>query len=120
MVHVPYKGATLAHAGLMAGEVHVMFDAMTSALPNIRSGRLRALGVSTTTRTKSLPDVPTVAETVPGYTVTSWLGFGAPAGTPIEIVNKLNTEINAVLGEPAIQERFASLSSEPLVRSPAE
>jgi tripartite-type tricarboxylate transporter receptor subunit TctC len=119
VVHVPYKGAVLAHAGLMAGEVHVMFDAMTSALPNIRSGRLRALAVTTAGRSQSLPDVPTVAESVPGYTVTSWLGIGAPAGTPGTIVDKLNREINAVLADPAIRDRFAALSSEPLVVTPA-
>lgn len=120
VVHVPYKGAVLAHAGLMSGEVHVMFDAMTSALPNIRSGRLRALAVTTAKRSESLPDIPTVAETVPGYSVTSWLGIGAPVGTPGAIVDKLNKEINAVLAEPAIKEKFAALSSEPLVASPED
>ena len=120
VVHVPYKGAVSAHAGLMTGEVHVMFDAMTSALPNIRSGRLRALAVTTTTRSKSLMDVPTVGEFVPGYAVSSWLGVGAPMGTPGEVVDKLNKEINAVLVDPAIRARFADLSSEPIVGSPAE
>jgi tripartite-type tricarboxylate transporter receptor subunit TctC len=120
VVHVPYKGAVLAHTGLMSGEVHIMFDAMTSALPNIRSGRLRALAVTSAERATSLPDVPTVNESVPGYVVTSWLGVGAPIGTPRAVVERLNKDINAVLAEPAIKERFASLSSEPLVRSPAE
>jgi len=120
VVHVPYKGAVLAHAGLMAGEVHVMFDAMTSALPNIRSGRLRALAVTTATRSEALADIPTVAEAVPGFAVSSWLGIGAPVGTPGEIVDKLNKEINAVLADPAIKARFAALSSEPLVVSPAD
>jgi tripartite-type tricarboxylate transporter receptor subunit TctC len=120
MVHVPYKGAVQAHAGLMAGEVHVMFDAMTSALPNIRSGRLRALGVTSEKPAKSLPDIPAIAASVPGYSVMSWLGVGVPNGTPVEIVEKLNKEINAVLDEPAIRQRFASLSSEPLAVSPTE
>jgi len=120
VVHVPYKGAVLAHTGLMAGDVHVMFDAMTSALPHIRSGRLRALAVTTATRAKSLMDVPTVGESVPGYEVSSWLGIGAPMGTPRDVIDKLNHEINAVLAEPAITTRFADLSSEPLVRSPAD
>lgn len=119
VVHVPYRGAVLAHTGLMAGDVHVMFDAMTSALPHIQSGRLRAMAVTTATRAKTLMDVPTVGESVPGYEVSSWLGVGAPIGTPNEIIDKLNHEINAVLAEPAIKARFADLSSEPLVRSPA-
>jgi len=120
VVHVPYKGAVSAHAGLMAGEVHVMFDAMTSALPNIQSGRLRALAVTTATRSKSLMDIPTVGESVPGYSVSSWLGVGAPIGTPSEVVDKLSKEINSVLVDPAIVARFANLSSEPLVGSPAD
>lgn len=120
VVHVPYRGAVLAHTGLMAGDVHVMFDAMTSALPHIQSGRLRAMAVTTATRAKTLMDVPTVGEFVPGYEVSSWLGIGAPIGTPSEIIDKLNHEINAVLAEPAIMARFADLSSEPLVRSPAD
>ena len=120
VVHVPYKGAVLAHTGLMAGDVHVMFDAMTSALPHIQSGRLRAMAVTTATRAKTLMDVPTVGEFVPGYEVSSWLGIGCPIGTPSEIIDKLNHEINAVLAEPAIKARFADLSSEPLVGSPAD
>jgi tripartite-type tricarboxylate transporter receptor subunit TctC len=120
VVHVPYKGAVLAHTGLMAGDVHVMFDAMTSALPHIHSGRLRAMAVTTATRAKTLMDVPTVGEFVAGYEVSSWLGVGAPVGTPSEVIDKLNHEINAVLAEPAIKARFADLSSEPLVHSPAD
>jgi len=119
-VHVPYKGAVLAHAGLMAGDVHVMFDAMTSALPHIQSGRLRALAVTTTTRSKTLVDIPTVAEFLPGYSVRSWLGIGAPIGTPSDVVNRLNNEINAVVADPAIRARFADLGSEPLAGSPAD
>jgi tripartite-type tricarboxylate transporter receptor subunit TctC len=120
MVHVPYKGAVLAHTGLMAGDVHVMFDAMTSALPHIQSGRLRALAVTTTTRSKTLMDIPTVAEFIPGYSVSSWLGVGAPIGTPSEVIDRLNNEINAVLADPAISARLADLGSEPLVGSPAD
>ncbi len=120
MVHVPYKGAVLAHTGLMAGEVHVMFDAMTSALPHIRSGALRALAVTTATRSKTLADIPTVAESVPGYAVSSWLGVGAPPGTPADVIDKLNHEINVVLADPAMRARFADLGSEPLTGSPAD
>jgi tripartite-type tricarboxylate transporter receptor subunit TctC len=120
VVHVPYKGAVLAHAGLMAGEVHLMFDAMASALPQIRSGRLPALAVTTSKRSKSLMDIPTVAEFVPGYEVSSWLGVGAPRGTPDDVIDKLNNEINAIITDSATRSRFADLSSEPLVGSPAD
>jgi tripartite-type tricarboxylate transporter receptor subunit TctC len=120
VVHVPYKGAVLAHTGLIAGEVHVMFDAMTSALPHIRSGRLRCAGGDHGVARQIAAGRTDHRETVPGYEVTSWLGIGAPIGTPREIVERLNKEINAVLAEPAIRSRFAELGSEPLVRSPAE
>jgi tripartite-type tricarboxylate transporter receptor subunit TctC len=120
VVHVPYKGAVPAHAGLMAGDVHIMFDAMTSALPHIQSGRLRALAVTTTTRSKALPDTPTVAEFVQGYVVSGWLGVGAPRGTPGEVVDRLNKEITAVLADPAIRARLDDLGSEPLAGSPAD
>jgi tripartite-type tricarboxylate transporter receptor subunit TctC len=120
VVHVPYKGAVSAHAGLLAGEVHVMFDSMTSVLPHIRSGRLRALAVTSGTRSKALPDTPSVGEVVPGYAVSSWLGIGAPKGTPPEIVDRLNRELNAVLTDPAMRARLESLGSEPLTGSPAD
>jgi tripartite-type tricarboxylate transporter receptor subunit TctC len=120
VVHVPYKGAVQAHAGLLAGEVHVMFDAMTSILPQIQSGRLRALAVTTDARSKTLRDVPTVAEYVPGYRVSSWLGIGAPKGTPREIIDRLNAELNEVLTDRVIEERFAKLSSEALLGSASE
>jgi tripartite-type tricarboxylate transporter receptor subunit TctC len=120
VVHVPYKGAVPAHAGLMAGGVHIMFDAMSSALPHIQSGRLRALAVTTTTRSKALPDIPTVAEFVQGYAVSGWLGVGAPRGTPSEAVDRLNKEITAVLADPAIRARLDDVGSEPLVGSPSD
>jgi tripartite-type tricarboxylate transporter receptor subunit TctC len=120
VVHVPYEGAVPAHAGLMAGDVHIMFDAMTSALPHIQSGRLRALAVTTTTRSKALPDIPTVAEFVQGYAVSGWLGVGAPRGTPSEVVDRLNKEITAVLADPAIRARLDDMGSEPLAGSPAD
>ncbi len=120
MVHVPYKGTVPALAGVVAGDVHVMFDSMTSVLPHIQSGRLRALAVTSARRLPALPDVPSVAEVVPGYAVNGWLGIGAPKGTPAEIVDRLNREINVVLADPAIQARFAELGSEPLPGSPAD
>ena len=82
MVHVPYRGMPAANTALMTGDAHVIFDALPSALPHVREGNVRALGVTTATRAKALPDMPTVAETVPGYIVTGWLGIGVPKGTP--------------------------------------
>ncbi len=120
MVHVPYKGTVPALAGLIAGDVHVMFDSLTSALPHLQSGRLRALAVTTTARLLSLPDVPTIAESVSGYTVNGWLGLGAPKGTPVEIVDRLNKEVNAVLADPAIKARFADVGGTVFVGAPAD
>jgi tripartite-type tricarboxylate transporter receptor subunit TctC len=120
MVHVPYKGTVPALAGLMAGDVHVMFDSLTSAMPHLQSGRLRGLAVTTTTRLAALPDIPTVAETVPGYVVNGWLGLGAPKGTPSEIIDRLNRETNAVLADPVIKARLAQVGGTALAGSPAD
>jgi tripartite-type tricarboxylate transporter receptor subunit TctC len=104
----------------MAGEVHVMFDALLSALPQIQAGKLRALAVTTATRWKGLPDIPTVGEFVPGYTVSGLLGIGAPKDTPAEIIGRLNREINAVIADPGIAAGLAELGSTPLPGSPAD
>jgi tripartite-type tricarboxylate transporter receptor subunit TctC len=120
VVHVPYRGTVPALSGLMAGDVHVMFDATPSALPHIQSGRLRALGVTIGTRSKALPDIPPVSDAVPGYTVSGWLGVGVPKGTPAEIVDRLNKEVNATLADPAVRTRLADVGSEPLASSPAD
>jgi tripartite-type tricarboxylate transporter receptor subunit TctC len=120
VVHVPYRGAPAAHSGLMAGDAHVMFDATGSALPQIQSGRLRALAVTSATPWDGLPDIPTVGDFVPGYAVSGWLGVGAPKGTPAAVVDKLNNEINAVLADPGIKARFAAIGSEPRASSPAD
>jgi tripartite-type tricarboxylate transporter receptor subunit TctC len=98
MVHVPYRGAALALTDLIGGQVDVMFDNMPSSIEHIRAGRLRPLAVTTTTRLESLPDIPTVADFVPGFETSAWGGIGAPRGTPAEIIDKLNKEINAALG----------------------
>ena len=116
MLHVPYRGAVDAHRGLIAGEVHVMFDGIGSALPQVEAGRLRALAVTGAARWQSLPDIPTVAEFVPNYVVNGWLGVGAPKDTPAEIIDRLNKEINAVLAEPGFKARLMDLGSEPLLR----
>jgi tripartite-type tricarboxylate transporter receptor subunit TctC len=120
IVHVPYRGTPAAHSALLAGEVHFMCDAVGSALPQIQSGRLRALGVSATSRMRVLPDVPPIADFVPGYEVTGWLGYGAPKGTPAEIVERLNKEVNAVLAEPAINGKLLELGSTPRPGSVAD
>jgi tripartite-type tricarboxylate transporter receptor subunit TctC len=121
VVHVPYRGTPAALTALMAGDGHVMFDALPSALPHVTSGRLRALGVTVGARTRLLPDVPPISDFVPGYAASGWLGIGAPRGTPPEIVERLSKEINAAVAEPAVRTRLLELGSEPLpAGTPAE
>lgn len=119
-LHVPYRGSPAALAALTAGDVQALFDTVGTSFPLIQAGKIRALGVSSTQRVRMLPDVQTIAETVPGYTVTGWLGIGAPKGTPAEIVQRLNREIGTVLNEPAIKSKMAELNSDPFVSTPAE
>ena len=119
LVHVPYKGTVPALTGLAAGEVHVMFDAMPSALPHVQSGRLRALAVTSAGRVEALPDVPTVGDFVQGYEVTGMLGVGAPRNTPAEIVDRLNKEINAVLVNPAVKARLVGFGTSVVAGTPA-
>ena len=120
MVHVPYRGAALALTDLIGGQVDVMFDNMPSSIEHIRAGRLRPLAVTTTTRLESLPDIPTVADFVPGFETSAWGGIGAPRGTPAEIIDKLNKEINAALVDPKMNARLADLGGLVLPLSPAE
>jgi tripartite-type tricarboxylate transporter receptor subunit TctC len=117
MVHVPYRGQASALADLLAGQVHVMFPNIIAPIEYIRAGRLRALAVTTATRSEALPDLPTVAEFVPGYEASGWSGFGSPKGMPTEVIHKLNNEINAALADHKIQARLADLGSTPLVGS---
>jgi tripartite-type tricarboxylate transporter receptor subunit TctC len=105
---------------LLGGQVQVTFANMASSIEHVRAGKLRALAVTTATRSQSLPDVPTVNEFVPGYEASTWFGVGAPKATPAEIVQKLNKEINASLDDPKLQARLADLGSTPLVGSPAD
>ncbi len=119
LVHVPYRNTPAALTALMAGEVHVMFDALPSALPHVKAGKLKALGVTAPARVKALSDVPSISDTVPGYAVTGWLGIGAPKGTPAEIVEKLNKDINAAVSDPEITARLTSFGSDPFTSSPA-
>jgi tripartite-type tricarboxylate transporter receptor subunit TctC len=118
MQHVPYRGAAPAITDMLGGQVQLIFDNMPSILPQIRSGALRALAVTTATRSPELPDVPTVAETVPGYEASALFGMGAPKKTPAEIIEKLNREINAVLTEPETRKRLVELGGEPLIGTP--
>ena len=118
MQHVPYRGAAPAITDLLGGQVQVIFDNVPSIIQHIRSGALRALGVTTAERSPQLPDVQAIAETVPGYEASALFGMGAPAKTPREIVGRLNAEINAVLAEPEMKQRLVELGGEPLIQSP--
>jgi len=120
LVHVPYRGAGLALNDLLGGQVQTMFATMSSSIEYIKDGRIRALAVTTATRSEALPDAPTVADFVPSYEASTWYGLGAPRNTPTEIIEKLNREVNAVLAEPQMKARLASLGSSPLPLSPAE
>jgi tripartite-type tricarboxylate transporter receptor subunit TctC len=120
LVHVPYRSPPQAMTDLLAGQVQVMFDVMTQGLQHIKEGRLRALGVTTATRSPALPDVPTIADTVPGYEASSWSGICAPAGTPAEIVDVLNRQIQAAMADPAIKARLAGFGSTAITGSPDE
>jgi tripartite-type tricarboxylate transporter receptor subunit TctC len=118
MQHVPYRGAAPAITDMLGGQVQLIFDNMPSILQHIRAGSLRALAVTTTERSPLLPDVPVLADTVPGYEASALFGMGAPRKTPPEIIEKLNKEINAVLAEPAIRAKLIDLGGEPLIGTP--
>jgi tripartite-type tricarboxylate transporter receptor subunit TctC len=120
MVHVPYRGAGPAMTDLIPGRVQLMFDNLPSSIEHIRAGRLRALGVTASTRSPALPDVPTIGETVPGYEVSVWNGISVPKGTPPEIIDTLNRAVNAVLANPRLKARFADLGGAPMPMTPAE
>jgi tripartite-type tricarboxylate transporter receptor subunit TctC len=120
MLHVPYRGAPPALTDLIAGQVHVMFDNMPSSIEHIRAGRLRPLAVTATTRLEALPDVPPLADFVPGFETSAWAGIGAPKDTPAEIIDKLNREINGGLVDPKIKARIADLGGMVLALSPTE
>ena len=120
MVHVPYRGAAGAMTDLIGGQVQLMFDTTAASIPHIKGGKVRALAVTTATRSALLPDLPTVADTVPGYEASGPFGLGAPKDTPPAVIEKLNKEINAVLADPKVKARLAELGSEPLTGTPAE
>jgi tripartite-type tricarboxylate transporter receptor subunit TctC len=120
MLHVPYRGAPPALTDLIGGRVQVYFGSTAGAISYVRSGQLRALAVTSAARSEALPDVPSVAEFLAGYEATTWYGFGAPKNTPAPVIEKLNAELNAVLGDPAIQARMADLGGTALAGSPAD
>jgi tripartite-type tricarboxylate transporter receptor subunit TctC len=120
MVHVPYRGGAPMVTDLVAGQVQVGFDVMVTSLPHVRTGALRALAVAGQKRFDMLPDVPTVAETVPGYEARTWGGIAAPRGTPGEIIARLNREINAGLVDLAVVTRLAQVGTIPMILTPAE
>jgi tripartite-type tricarboxylate transporter receptor subunit TctC len=119
-VHVPYRGGAPMVTDMIAGQVQVGFDVMVTTLPHVRTGALRALGVAGSNRFDMLPDVQTIAETVPGYEARTWAGVGVPKGTPAEIIARLNYEINAGLANPTIKLRLAELGTIPMVFTAAE
>jgi tripartite-type tricarboxylate transporter receptor subunit TctC len=120
MVHVPYRSVAAGISDMLSGQVQVTFGTTASTIAYIRAGTLRALAVTTATRSEALPDLPTIAEFVPGYEASAWFGVGAPRNTPTEIVNKLNTEINACLADPSLKARLADLGGITLAGSPAD
>ena len=121
LVHVPYRGSTPALVDLLGGQVQVMFDVTPSSLPHLKAGKLRPLAVTTAKRLDVLPDVPAVADFLPGYEASAWIGFGAPKNTPAAIVDTLNREFNAAIADPAIKKRLAELGAVAMApNTPAE
>lgn len=120
MAHVPYRGAAPALNDLLAGQVDVIFDNLPSSIGHIKGGSLRALAVTTDKRNEALPDVPTVAETVPGYEASAWFGIGAPKGTPPAVIAKINKAVNEALADPKMIARLAELGGAPMGGTPED
>src|SRR6188508_801463 len=120
MVHVPYRGGAPALTDLIAGQVHVMFDNIPTSAEHIKAGRLRGLAVTSAARSDVLPDLPMVADFLPGYEASAWYGLGVPKGTPADFIHKVNTAMNAILADPKSQARFADLGASLLPGSPAD
>jgi len=120
MQHVPYKGSGPALNDVIAGQINFMFDQYSTVAPNIKAGRLRAIGIATKQRHRLLPDVPTISETIPGFEVPLWYGLFAPAGTPRDIVNRLNAELTKVMNSAEIHERMTTLGWDPITNTPEE
>jgi len=120
MLHVPYKGAGPALTDLMGGQVDVIFDNLPSSVGHIKGGKIRALAVTSQEREPSMPQLPTIAETVPGYEATAWFGIGMPKGTPKDIIDKVNAEVNRALADPKMRERLAELGGKPIAGTPED
>ena len=120
MLHVPYKGAGPALTDLMGGQVDVIFDNLPSSMGHIKAGKIRALAVTSAERDPSLPDVPTIAETVPGYEATAWFGIGMPKGTPKDVIEKVNAEVNRALADPKMRAKLAELGGKPIAGTPED
>ena len=120
LLHVPYRGVAPAMTDLLGGQVHVLFDPIPSSVGYVRTGKLRALAVTTEQRSESLPDTPALAEFVPGYEASTWFGVGAPRETPADVIDKLNSAINAVVAEPAMNARLADIGASVFTGSPAD
>ena len=121
ITHVPYKGAAAAITGLIGGEINMMFESGPAVIPHVKSGKLKVIAVGTKSRSVVLPEVPTVAESgVPGFAAVAWAALLAPTGTPKSIIQKMNTELNAVLAKPAIKEKLISVGAEPVETSPEQ
>jgi tripartite-type tricarboxylate transporter receptor subunit TctC len=121
VLHIPYKGTPEALSDAMAGRITYFFSPISAALPLVRDGRLVALGVTSAKRSSALPNVPTIAESgLPGFDYNLWVGLFAPAGTPADVVDKINRDVNRVLREPDVKERMAALGAEPMSMTPAE
>jgi tripartite-type tricarboxylate transporter receptor subunit TctC len=120
MVHVPYRGAGPAITDMIGGQVHVMFNPTAPLIEYIKSGKLRGLAVTTTSRSEALPDIPTLADFVPGYESSAFYGLGAPKNTPVEIIERLNREINSALVDPNMKGRIADLGGTVFPTSPAD
>jgi tripartite-type tricarboxylate transporter receptor subunit TctC len=120
MTHVPYRGSAPALTDMISGQVHVMFDNIPTSLPHIRAGKLRPLAVTSTARSELMPEVPVLADYLPGYEASAWYGLGVPRGTPAEAINKLNATVNAILADPAVKKRFAEVGATLISTSPAD
>ena len=120
MIHVPYRGVAPALADLLGGQTQVTFASMPSVIEYIRAGKVRAIAVTTATRSEALPDIPTVGEFVPGYEASGWSGIGSPKSTVTEVIDKLNREINTALADPKFKAQLADLGSPALAGSPAD
>jgi tripartite-type tricarboxylate transporter receptor subunit TctC len=120
IVHIPYMGAGPATADLLAGHVSMAFDTMPSAMPQVRAGKIKALGISSAKRHPALPDVPTIGETVPGYELVTWYGLFAPRGTPPAVVERISAEVGRALASPDVQEKFKAAGLDAYWSTPAE